>query len=280
MPFVSKQKIMRNEGYMIGIFKEIELRNITNFAKSDIYRTEIHSLIPGGAHTYSKGDDQFPSLSPAAIAHGKGSHVWDIDGNKFLDCSMGLTSVSLGHAYEPVLVAVRKEIEKGVNFQKPSYIELEIKPDSIINIPIDILFKILHTTEEKPLIKLTRNKRDEKMYRLYANKIARNGKRIPYLKKSEIKRIMKETQVEKRVMVLIHATHEVYDKGKYIEDNTVQIKCEFDNHGSIFISFKLEQPLCDFHITEIIDKSVNPVIDEVATFIGQYGYSLNNFNSL
>ena len=64
---------------------------------SNLYRSKIHNLIPGGAHTYSKGDDQFPLLSPAAINHGKGAYVWDIDDNKFLDCSMGLSSVSLGN---------------------------------------------------------------------------------------------------------------------------------------------------------------------------------------
>lgn len=101
------------------------LRSITNFSKSNIYRSTIHKLIPGGAHTYSKGDDQFPLLSPAAISHGKGAYVWDIDGNQFLDCSMGLTSVSLGHAYEPVLEAVKQELDKGVNFQRPSTLEKE-----------------------------------------------------------------------------------------------------------------------------------------------------------
>lgn len=101
------------------------LRRITNFSKSNTYRSTIHNLIPGGAHTYSKGDDQFPLLSPAAISHGKGSHVWDIDGNEYLDCSMGLTSVSLGHAYEPVLEAVKRELDKGVNFQRPSVLEKE-----------------------------------------------------------------------------------------------------------------------------------------------------------
>lgn len=99
---------------------------ITNYSNSAIYRATIHDLIPGGAHTYSKGDDQFPQLSPAAISHGKGAYVWDVDDNKFLDCSMGLTSVSLGHAYEPVLERVRKELDKGVNFQRPSYIEKEM----------------------------------------------------------------------------------------------------------------------------------------------------------
>lgn len=93
---------------------------------SNQYKKEIHQLIPGGAHTYSKGDDQFPENAPAAITHGKGAYVWDLDGNKFLDCSMGLTSVSLGHAYKPVVEAIKKELDKGVNFQRPSYIEKEM----------------------------------------------------------------------------------------------------------------------------------------------------------
>jgi glutamate-1-semialdehyde aminotransferase len=105
--------------------KKHVLRKITNFSKSNEYRSTIHTLIPGGAHTYSKGDDQFPQLSPAAISHGKGAYVWDIDGNEYLDCSMGLTSVSLGHAFEPVLDAVRSELENGVNFQRPSVLEKE-----------------------------------------------------------------------------------------------------------------------------------------------------------
>ncbi len=105
--------------------KKQVLRNISNFSKSNIYRSVIHKLIPGGAHTYSKGDDQFPLLSPAAISHGKDAYVWDIDGNKYLDCSMGLTSVSLGHAYKPVLDAVSLELKNGVNFQRPSVLEKE-----------------------------------------------------------------------------------------------------------------------------------------------------------
>jgi glutamate-1-semialdehyde aminotransferase len=88
------------------------------------FKQQIHKLIPGGAHTYSKGDDQFPTNAPAAISKGKGAWVWDLEGNKFLDCSMGLTSVSLGHAFEPVLEKVREELELGVNFQRPALIEM------------------------------------------------------------------------------------------------------------------------------------------------------------
>ena len=101
------------------------MKTITEFNKSHEFSKRIHELIPAGAHTYSKGDDQFPYLAPKGIVRGKGVKVWDVDGNEYIDWAMGLTAVSLGHAYEPVLDAVRKELELGANFQRPAVIELE-----------------------------------------------------------------------------------------------------------------------------------------------------------
>lgn len=96
------------------------------FDISDKMIKRAQEIIPGGCHTYSKGPDQSPQLGPKVISHGKGSHVWDVDGNEYIDWAMGLTAVSLGHAFEPVLSAVRNELEKGVNFQCPSPIETEL----------------------------------------------------------------------------------------------------------------------------------------------------------
>jgi glutamate-1-semialdehyde 2,1-aminomutase len=98
---------------------------ITNFKKSREFSEAVHDLIPGGAHTYSKGDDQFPQNAPGAIVRGRGAHVWDPDGNEYIDCSMGLTSVSIGHGYGPVVEAVCEAARNGVNFQRPATIELD-----------------------------------------------------------------------------------------------------------------------------------------------------------
>lgn len=94
-----------------------------------------HRLIPGGAHTYSKGDDQFPVNAPAFIVSGSGCRVRDPDGNEFLDWGMGLRSVILGHAYGSVLDAVRAELARGANFTRPSPIEVEVAEELIDLIP-------------------------------------------------------------------------------------------------------------------------------------------------
>ena len=93
--------------------------------RSRRFAERIHEVIPGGAHTYSKGDDQFPQNAPCAIIRGDGARVWDPDGRDFIDCSMGLTSVSIGHGYGPVADAVCAAARSGTNFQRPAYIELE-----------------------------------------------------------------------------------------------------------------------------------------------------------
>src|SRR4051812_44647662 len=85
-----------------------------------------HHRIPGGGHTYSKGDDQFPANAPRLIERGLGSRLWDSDGQEWLDFGMGLRAVILGHAYEPVLEAVREELVKGCNFTRPSVLEGEV----------------------------------------------------------------------------------------------------------------------------------------------------------
>src|ERR1043165_2581656 len=81
-------------------------------------------LVPGGCHPYAKGDDQYPELAPPLIARGKGCHVWDVDGNEFIEYGMGLRAVTLGHAYPRVIDAVRASLELGTNFTRPAPEEL------------------------------------------------------------------------------------------------------------------------------------------------------------
>jgi glutamate-1-semialdehyde 2,1-aminomutase len=103
--------------------------------RAEELRRRAHRAIPAGAHTYSKGDDQFPELAPAMIAEGSGCHVRDVDGNEFLDWGMGLRTTILGHAYPRVAEAVVAEVRRGVNHTRPSPVELEVAEQLIDLIP-------------------------------------------------------------------------------------------------------------------------------------------------
>lgn len=86
----------------------------------------FHEVIPGGSHTYAKGDDQFPEFMPPYIVRGSGSHVWDADGNEYIEYGSGLRAITLGHAYQPVVEAAYKQMLLGSNFIRPAVIELEV----------------------------------------------------------------------------------------------------------------------------------------------------------
>ncbi len=85
-----------------------------------------HDLIPGGAHTYSKGDDQFPEITPKMVIRGNGALVWGSDGKEYLDWCMGLRSVILGHVHASVNDAVVRQMEEGTNFGRPHPIEFAL----------------------------------------------------------------------------------------------------------------------------------------------------------
>jgi len=94
-------------------------------AASDDLRAKAHRLIPGGCHTYAKGDDQYPSNAPAFIVRGAGCRVWDTTGREFIEYGMGLRAVTLGHAYTPIVDAAVRQMRLGTNFNRPSPVEVE-----------------------------------------------------------------------------------------------------------------------------------------------------------
>ena len=89
------------------------------------YKERLHKVIPGGAHTYSRGDDQFPENAPAILEKGKGAYVWDTEGKKYLDYMMGLRSVNIGYADQEITDATYAEALKGNNLTRASVTELE-----------------------------------------------------------------------------------------------------------------------------------------------------------
>ncbi|OGD32793.1 MAG: glutamate-1-semialdehyde 2,1-aminomutase [Candidatus Aminicenantes bacterium RBG_19FT_COMBO_58_17] len=96
--------------------------NVDNSLK---IQKRFRDVIPGGCHTYAKGDDQYPQDIPVYIARGKGSHVWDIDGNEYIEYGIGLRTVTLGHAFGPVVEAAHRQMLLGNNYVRPAKIELD-----------------------------------------------------------------------------------------------------------------------------------------------------------
>lgn len=106
-----------------------------NFKASNAYVSAVHGLIPGGTHTYAKGDDQYPEGMAPVIARGLGCRVWDIDDNEYIEFGSGLRANILGHGYEPVLRAARETMTDGLGFVRPHRLEMEAAQRIIELIP-------------------------------------------------------------------------------------------------------------------------------------------------
>jgi len=91
----------------------------------DSYTNRLLKVIPGGAHTYSRGHDQYPRNAPPILQRAKGAYVFDHKKNKFLDYGMGLRSVNIGYAHEEINAAAIDQLENGNNLTRPSMIELQ-----------------------------------------------------------------------------------------------------------------------------------------------------------
>jgi glutamate-1-semialdehyde 2,1-aminomutase len=107
----------------------------TTFDKSVLAQARLHELIPGGAHTYARGSDQYPEHMTPILRRGRGARVEDLDGNWFVEYGMGLRSITLGHGYEPVVAAVCNAVAEGVNFSRPSVWELRAAEDFLAHVP-------------------------------------------------------------------------------------------------------------------------------------------------
>ncbi|CCH51963.1 glutamate-1-semialdehyde 2,1-aminomutase [Fibrisoma limi BUZ 3] len=77
--------------------------------------------------TLAKGPGQFTKgVAPKYLDHGLGSHVWDVDGNEYIDFNGAIGPISLGYCYPVVDEAIRQQLTKGITFSLTSPLEVEL----------------------------------------------------------------------------------------------------------------------------------------------------------
>jgi len=96
-------------------------------ARSDAWYARAAGLIPAGTQTLAKGPGQYVrGVAPKYLARGKGCHVWDVDGNEYIDYQMGIGPLALGYAWGPVDAAIRAQLEDGITFSLMHPLEVEV----------------------------------------------------------------------------------------------------------------------------------------------------------
>lgn len=106
-----------------------------DITKSDLIFKKSQGLIPAHTQTLAKGPTQWiRGIAPKYLERGKGSHVWDVDGNEYIDYNMGIGPIVLGYCNDRVDNAIRKQLESGITFSlmHPLEVELSEKIRSIV----------------------------------------------------------------------------------------------------------------------------------------------------
>jgi glutamate-1-semialdehyde 2,1-aminomutase len=104
----------------IGLVEELTKREIAaldeKHARSLSYRDEAKAHLPGGV---SSSWQMWPP-HPIYVDRGLGAHVWDIDGNEYVDYHNGYGVMVMGHAHPKIVEAVQKRVTLGTHFAQPT----------------------------------------------------------------------------------------------------------------------------------------------------------------
>lgn len=104
--------------------------------KSEELLERALKTIPLGSQTFSKSKTQYPyGVSPYFITKGQGSHVWDVDGNEYIDFINSLAAITLGYNDPDVTAAVQAQLKDGVIFSLPHPIEIQVAEKIVEMVP-------------------------------------------------------------------------------------------------------------------------------------------------
>ena len=165
---------------------------------------------------------------------------------------------------------INNNSKKTINYDNKGIENISFKIQSYNKyvLPIDIIFKVINSTLDLPFIKLNFSKNMENIYRLYTDKITNTGKKIPFLNKSQIFKLMKEIGKTKTVSFFINTSSEI------------DFLCEFENNGDINVIIKNLNYSDINNINVLVKQYLNPIIKNINLVFEKNGYNIKYFDNI
>ncbi|HEX9069500.1 MAG TPA: glutamate-1-semialdehyde 2,1-aminomutase [Ktedonobacterales bacterium] len=118
-----------------------------NTTNSEAQFARAQRLIPGGVNSPVRA---FRGVggTPRFIARGEGPHLWDVDGNRYLDYVLSWGPLVLGHAHPRVIAALGEALTRGVTFGAPTEVESELAELVIATVPSIEMIRFVNSGTE------------------------------------------------------------------------------------------------------------------------------------
>ena len=236
-----------------SVLRKAEEKGLSGESTVKIYYPFLMDAGVISSATYDANEEKLRSESEAMIAN----KAWD----------RKVRNVDL---YYDIYQGRKTEIDTAVRGLRSLY--FTVHPAYSFNLPLDVVFKLIHATKEVPLIKLNPGKRQEKAYRLYADRIATNGQRIPYLNRATIFRLMKGIGKTKKVSA--------YCEHRLNATEVISIVIEFEGNGDVTFSTQLPTPMSVAQVDDMLREVSKPVVGAVKSYLEQSGYQMGHFSSI
>jgi hypothetical protein len=160
-------------------------------------------------------------------------------------------------------------------------VEFMIHPETSYNQSLDAVFKLIHCSDSIPYIKHNPGKKRDNIYKLFISGVSRSGRKIPYLPKADIFRLIKTTARKKSVAIYInyiYSNPEIPDhKATHLP---IPVLCEFYPDGGIYVKLFVKFSFTTKEIEDIIMATVNPVLRVIKEQVEQGGFQMHLFTKL
>jgi len=162
-----------------------------------------------------------------------------------------------------------------IQYMKKGITNIKFKIKSFMKaiIPLESVFKSIHSTRNIPFIKWNPGTRRENVYRLYTEMRTNDGKHIPFLQENMVMKLSKEIGKSKQIAMYIQDIH----------PETLKVSSSFqlsiEQNGDVLISSTYKSPVSLEQLTDLLKTLVNPVILQMNGSLKQIGYSIPIFDS-
>lgn len=258
--FLAENKLLLNFGEIVGneIYVCVAEKTVGSLEFANITTEQQEYLV----RYY------YPLLYKAGI---RNKADWQSMRGKLVETTRDMLDDKLANLYKSVELFYKvNSTAEPVEYAKKGICKalIQIKNEKSINVSLEMIFKSIHCSIEIPFIKYNPGSRRENLYRLFYEKIARNGKKIPYLTKTAIWRISKETGKKQEISF-------------FVESGGLKYYLHIQINGNVLVEIDIGNKTMDeSELEKAILASVNPVIERINLQILQTSVVLPKFISL